>query len=147
MTGKAGDPMHDGPLEAAVWLRFADEDSLAAGYAALAAEWDFPPAPTPEEGRRMLALRFDASAEEIAKATDLADLLAAPGDAEPLAVDWTNAYLLGTIRGAVAAAICDHAGVPALVYAMRVQPAGAAFPSTMQPMPGQDDDDVVRYLG
>lgn len=134
LLGTVGDLFTPGELEVVVWLAFESAADLFAGYNALAEVTGWGPAPYPEPERRMLALTWPVTADvleaEIAEGLD--DFFARQGDAEPLAVNWTNAYLLGVVRGAMAAAVCDKAGAAALVRALRVQPAGAVFPATYQ---------------
>jgi hypothetical protein len=134
LTGTAGDLFTGGDLEVVVWLAFESAADLLAGYNALAETYGWPPCPDPEPERRMLALTWPATVDvidaEIVNGLD--DFFAREGDAEPLAVNWTNAYLLGAELGGQAAALCTRAGARALVKALRVQPAGASFPSTYQ---------------
>jgi hypothetical protein len=122
---KVAELFADGPLETVVWLRTTNEQLR--DLAALLGP--NPEPPEPEPGRTLLALTFgpDAAAALPADWT-----LAPEGGDEPKSLAYAQAMVAGVGLAALAAARGADAGIPVTVYAMRVQPVGAEFPSNYQ---------------
>ncbi len=128
-VGNVGTLFVDGPLEVVVWLD-CPHDQLRDLAILLHPGADYP---EPEPGRHLLALTVppgDAGAPFVLErdATD-----------DPKAFAYGDAYLRATGMAALAAFRAQDAGIPATVYAFRVQPVGAEFPTTYQHAARQDD--------
>lgn len=121
----------DAPREAVVWLECQPEH-LRDLAVLLGPDRD---PPTPGPGRRLLALTFKAGVEDL---EGWPQLQGEPDD-DPKALAYSQAYLHAVGLAAVGVARAADAGIAARVYAVRVQPAGATFPSNYQYASQQDD--------
>lgn len=130
---EVGTMFADGPLEVVVWLECAN-DRLR-DLAILLGVGDDPPVPEPH--RRLLALTFSPDTENLeAFALDPA---AIEGE-DAKAVAYTEAFMRSMGMGALAAARAREGGIDVRVYAVRIQPEGADFPSSYQHAPRPQDD-------
>lgn len=127
-----GDLFADGPLESVIWL-----DCPPARLRDLAVLLSNGDPPEPEAGRHMLVLTFPPPSEG-GRILGPATLEPSEED-DPKALAYAQAYVHAIGLAAVSAACARDAGIPATVYAIRVQPVGAKFPSTYQYVSEQSD--------
>jgi hypothetical protein len=121
-------------VEVVVWLDFSDAENLTAAARYLATQYTGPVQefPDAEPGRQLYATIWPVDEEEIGgMPSDLAVDASVPG-VDPVAALWTNAYMLALTRAATLLSLCGEAKIGGRIYAIRVQPVGAVFPSTYQ---------------
>lgn len=120
-------------VEVVTWVDFGNSENLGKAARLLEVEFGRDPddLPEPEPDRRYYALVWPCDAESFTSAPEPGWFIE-QGDGSDISVLWTNAYLLGVLRGAWIIAVAGTAGIGGRVFAIRVQEKGAQFPGHVQ---------------